>query len=359
MNKHLRFFLTSALALTLVAVACGRKTEPIVPESPRPDVVKGIKAEARGSVAWLTWPIPEKNVEGRSMSPADIVQFRVYRTEIGRDAKRGRIKLLAEINMENPSPATVRNNTVTWSDANLKFGQTYGYRIRAVSSRGGVSRISDEILVTPSPPLTVPQDIAAESGDNYTVITWATVTTWMDGSPAAVAARYNLYRGTERGKYDETPLNRQPLTRPSFRDDTARNDHTYYYMVRSVVEESRPWNESPDSAAVSATPLDRTPPAKPTGLTVLAGVNRVFLTWNENKENDLAGYHVYRSLGSNKSFIRLTTKLITRTTFSDDSVRSGSTYHYAVTAVDKSGNEGARSDEKTAHIEVLKETTRP
>jgi hypothetical protein len=359
MNMHLRFLLVSALALSLVSAGCGRKTNPIVPESPRPEAVRSVKAEARGTEAWLTWPIPERNVEGRSMKPADIEQFRVYRTEIGRDARRGRLKLLAEITLASPSPAVVRNNSVTWSDTNLRFGQTYGYSIQAVSSRGGRSRMSDEILVTPAPPLAVPQHVEAAGGDNYTVITWAAVTTWMDGRPAAPAARYNIYRGTERGRYDQAPLNRQPFAQPSFRDTTARNDHTYYYIVRSVAQEAPPWNESPDSAAVSATPRDRTPPDSPAGLTVLAGLNRVFLTWNENRESDLAGYHVYRAPGGTKSFVRLTTKPLTRTTFSDDTVKSGNTYHYAVTAVDTSGNESIRSVEKTTHVEVLHETTRP
>lgn len=351
MKKHLPLFLAAAVVLT---GACGRKTDPVVPESPRPEAVQGVKAEARGATTWLTWPIPEKNVEGRSMNPAEIAQFRVYRTEIGRDAKRGRFKLLAEIDMKAPAPAMVRNNTVTWSDTGLRYGQTYGYRIRAVSARGGVSRLSEEILVTPSPPLAVPQDVEATAGDGSVLLAWAPVTAWQDGSPAHGAVGYNVYRGTERGRYEQTPLNKQVLTEPRFTDATARNEHTYYYTVRSVSGTAQPWLESPDSTAASATPRDRTPPAKPTGLTVLAGVNRVFLTWNESGESDLAGYHVYRSLGGGKGFVRLNAKLLTRTTYSDDTVKSGTTYYFAVTAVDKNGNEGDRSLETKAHVEKIR-----
>jgi len=354
MKKHLRWLLAAVLALSAFSGACGRKTDPVIPESPRPEALKGIKAETRGATAWLTWPIPAHNVEGRSMNPADIAQFRIYRTELGRDGKRGRTKLQAELDMAVPSPAVVRNNTVAWSDGGLKYGQTYGYRIRAVSARGGVSLLSEEILITPSPPLAVPLDVVAKSGDTFIMITWAPVTTWMDGSPAQGYIGYNIYRGTEYGRYEQTPLNKQPLAETSFKDGTAKNDHTYYYIVRSASEQAPPWYESLDSATVSATPLDRTPPDKPTGLTVLAGVNRVFLTWDENKESDLAGYHVYRSLGGGKGYLRLSGKLLTRTTFSDDSVKSGSTYYYAVTAVDKSGNEGARSAEMKAHVEILR-----
>ncbi len=55
-------------------------------------------------------------------------------------------------------------------------------------------------------------------------------------------------------------------------------------MVRSVDSPALPWKESLDSEEVSATPRDMTPPARPTGLTVVPGVGRAFLTWNENKE---------------------------------------------------------------------------
>jgi fibronectin type 3 domain-containing protein len=92
----------------------------------------------------------------------------------------------------------------------------------------------------------------------------------------------------------------------------------------------------------------------PTGITVVPGVDRVFLTWNENKERDLAGYRIYRSVSSDKNYEVLTEKLLTRTTFSDETVKAGTTYYYIVTAVDTSGNESARSAERKAFVEDLK-----
>jgi fibronectin type 3 domain-containing protein len=125
-------------------------------------------------------------------------------------------------------------------------------------------------------------------------------------------------------------------------------------MVRSVDSPALPWKESLDSAEASATPRDLTPPDRPTGLTVVPGVNRVFLTWNENKERDLAGYRVYRSTRSGRDYERLTDTLLVRTTFSDLTAKSGVTYYYVVTAVDKAGNESAWSEAKKAYIEKLR-----
>lgn len=343
------------LALVLAATtACGRKTVPLVPDSPRPEAVKDIKAVTRDAIAYLSWPIPTRNVEGKSMNAADIQRFRIYRAEIGHEGKRARYKLYVEIDMANPSPAAVRNGMVFWSDDHLKYGLVYGYKIRAVSKRGGVSTWSDEVRIAPLLALAVPKGLTAQSGDGNNQLTWEPVTTRMDGSRYDGFIGYNVYRGTEKGRYEETPLNKEPLRTNSYKDTAAVNDNTYFYMVRSVDSPTPPWHEGLDSKEASATPRDMTPPDRPKGLTVVPGVGRVFLIWNENKERDLAGYYVYRSTRSGKDYARLTDKILDRTTFSDETVKAGVTYYYFITAVDRSGNESTGSVEKKAYVEKFR-----
>ena len=257
MNNRVSCFVAACLLLVLTtAVACGRKTLPQVPDSPRPEVIQGIKVMTRDTAAFLSWPIPARNVEGRDIASADIRQFRIYRAEIGRDSKKGRYKLYAEINMADPSPAEVRNNRVFWSDRNLKYGQVYSYQVRAVSVRGGVSPVSDDVRAAPLLSLAVPQGLAAQANDSSIQLSWAPVTTRMDGSHYEGFVGYNLYRGTEKSRSDELPLNKEPLRTTSFKDTTVSNDTTYYYMVRSVDSPALPWRESLDSEEVSATPRD-------------------------------------------------------------------------------------------------------
>ncbi len=257
--------------------------------------------------------------------------------------------------MANPSPAEVRNNRVFWSDRNLKYGQVYSYQVRAISVRGGVSPLSDEVRVAPLLSLAIPKDLTAQGNDSSIQLSWDPVTTRMDGSHYEGFVGYNVYRGTEKNRYDESPLNKEPLRTNSFKDTAVVNDRTYYYMVRSVDSPALPWRESLDSEEASATPRDMTPPARPTGLTVVPGVGRAFLTWNENKERDLAGYHVYRSTRSGRDYVRLTDKALTRTTFSDETAKQGVEYYYMITAVDQAGNESTGSEEKKALIEKLQE----
>jgi fibronectin type 3 domain-containing protein len=356
MNTRTRWLFTSScLALILVvAVSCGRKTDPLTPESPRPETVKGIKAVARDNAAFLSWRVPTKNVEGKDMNSAEILGFRIYRAEIGDSRKKPRYKEIADISMTNPAPAEVRAGTVFWSDKNLRYGQVYSYRIRAASARGGLSASSEEVQVAPLLSLAAPKNVTAVAGDGRNLLSWDLVTTRADGSQYNGFVGYNIYRGTEKGRYEDTPLNKEPLRTNSYNDTAVANNKTYFYIVRAVDSPTLPWKESLDSAEVSATPRDMTPPGRPTGLTVVPGVGRIFLTWNENKERDLAGYNVYRSVKSGRDYGQLTDKLINRTTFSDVTVKPGVEYYYTVTAVDQSGNESPMSKEQKAYAEKMR-----
>jgi hypothetical protein len=348
-----RLFAACFILILTTGTACGRKTSPLVPDSPRPEMIHDIKVMTRDNVAFLSWPLPTRNVEGRSLTPADIGQFKVYRAVIGRDKKKVRYKLYADIDVQNPSSAEIRNNTVFWTDKDLNYRQVYGYRVRAVSVRGGVSQLSDEVRIVPLLSLAVPKGLAARAGDSSVELSWDPVVTRMDGSLYDGFIGYNIYRGSEPGRAEPQPLNKEPLRTNSFKDTAVANTRTYYYIVRSVDSPALPWKESLDSAEVQATPRDMTPPGKPAGLTVVPGVGRAFLTWNENQERDLAGYHVYRSTRSGRDYERLTDTVLTRTTFSDETAKPGATYYYRITAIDRSGNESPESEEKKAIIEQL------
>jgi hypothetical protein len=355
MNAGLRRAIyTAAAVLLLASVSCGRKTDPSTPDSPRPAAVTDVKVAVRDVVAYLSWPVPARNVEGKGLDPAGIRGFRIYRAEAAPDRKRPLFRQVAEISMANPAPAEIRNGIVSWSDPGLQYGKVYVYRVRTYSVKGGVSGYSDEVRAAPLLSLAPPKNLAAEAGDTVVTLMWDAVTTKSDGSLHQGFVGYVVYRGTEPGKFDEAPLNGEPVAVGTFRDTTAANDKQYYYRVRTVDSPVKPWQESLDSSEVSAKPRDRTPPEPPTSITVVPGIGRVFLTWGENRERDLAGYHVYRSVKSGAGYERLTAKPVNRTTFSDETVKQGATYYYVITAVDKSENESGRSKEQKTYTEKIR-----
>ena len=99
--------------------------------------------------------------------------------------------------------------------------------------------------------------------------------------------------------------------------------------------------ESEIRGPFSITPEDKFPPAAPVGLTALAGAASIELTWERNTEPDLAGYYLYRA-GADGAFARLG-GLLEAPASSDRDVKPGIRYRYAVSAVDRSGNESGRS----------------
>ncbi len=145
-------------------------------------------------------------------------------------------------------------------------------------------------------------------------------------------------------------------------DMTATMGETYTYVaerVRGVTVggHSLELHSEPSSAATVAM-RDTFPPAPPTGLATIAGFMRpdakgeaapyIDLSWEANREADLAGYLVYRELVRRNGdpqgpLARLTPLPIPAPAYRDVAVRPGQRYSYHVTAVDASGNESAPS----------------
>ncbi len=91
---------------------------------------------------------------------------------------------------------------------------------------------------------------------------------------------------------------------------------------------------------------DTTAPAVPVGLAAAAGPGSVTLSWAANTEPDLAGYNVYRSTA-----LPVTTSggpvngatPVTASSYPDTGLAGGAQVHYAISAVDTTGNMSALS----------------
>ena len=116
----------------------------------------------RRRVPVLAHPDQEHRRQGHE--PGEIRGFRVFRAELERDRKKARYRQVAEIDLANPEPAQVRNGRVFWSDTHVRYGQAYGYRIRAISARGGLSLPSEEVRVVPLLSLAAPKAFHGRRG---------------------------------------------------------------------------------------------------------------------------------------------------------------------------------------------------
>ena len=75
------------------------------------------------------------------------------------------------------------------------------------------------------------------------------------------------------------------------------------------------------------------------GVYSVTGDDEVTIYWRANQENDIAFYRVYRNNAPTGTFSLIGTS--TGTNFVDDNVVNGTTYYYAVSAVDDAGQESA------------------
>jgi Putative Ig domain len=75
----------------------------------------------------------------------------------------------------------------------------------------------------------------------------------------------------------------------------------------------------------------------------------VSLNWNASTSQNIAGYNMYRS-PDGTTWQKINVSLIASTLYSDSTVANGSTYYYATTAVDISGNESTKSNVATVTV---------
>jgi fibronectin type 3 domain-containing protein len=141
---------------------------------------------------------------------------------------------------------------------------------------------------------------------------------------------------------------------------------TYVYRVRALgsggIESERSLFAAADVGA------DDRAPSTPTQLaSQLTGSTVMTLTWNAPDQDvgnaeltGLAGYRLYRAVGSEASgLILLASVDSTETSFNDTGLEVNSTYIYRVSAVDAAGNESSLSSSVTRTTESTSDVSPP
>jgi hypothetical protein len=81
------------------------------------------------------------------------------------------------------------------------------------------------------------------------------------------------------------------------------------------------------------------------------GIHSVSLTWAASASAGVAGYSVYRSTSAGGPY-NLLSSGVSATSYSDNTVQSGVTYYYVVSAVDGSNNASPYSNQAQAVVPV-------
>jgi len=89
--------------------------------------------------------------------------------------------------------------------------------------------------------------------------------------------------------------------------------------------------------AVGYVTLKTTPPDKPSAIRTVGRNGTVMLSWEKSKDEDLAGYRLYRSRTPLSGYTEIAKTEITE--YRDTGLSNGEKYYYRVTAYDLAGNE--------------------
>ncbi|HAY21449.1 MAG TPA: hypothetical protein DCY27_04645 [Desulfobacterales bacterium] len=319
----------------LIACGCGKKMNPIPPDSLVPGAVRNFTVVQDGQGLSLQWLFPRVNIEGQPLT--DIQGFRILRSQDRLDSTAAcppELTRLADIDLAFPQAGEVQGEQVRYRDETLEPGYRYFYQIVGYDPNGKLGlespTVSREWDILPQ----TPGGLKAQAGDRQVLLTWTPVNLLANGRPLSGPVSYNVYRQAPGESF--VAANPEPLVEPRFQDIAVLNDIDYRYLVRAVRPIRSDTLESLDSAIQTAKPEDLTPPAPVLNLVAAPTMKGLELRWEASPEPDLAGYRLYRRSLAEPQFRLLNTQLLTKPYFIDQQTTKGVSYYYYVIAVDNS-----------------------
>jgi fibronectin type 3 domain-containing protein len=205
-------------------------------------------------------------------------------------------------------------------------GKTIAVAVRtAIKKNDHYSPWSNVVTIAVKPALEAPRISVEPTAKGYR-ITW---------SPVQPDVHHNILR---QAPSETAPSVIATVEGAEYVDEGVQWGSKYVYQVTA----SEGAATSLPSAPVPVASADSFPPSVPTGLTALPSGGAVELSWQRSPETDVAGYYVYRSVQGGQP--ERVGGLVVVPTYGDRAIQAGTPYQYRVSAVDRTGNESAKSD---------------
>ncbi|HSY90991.1 MAG TPA: hypothetical protein VK812_06430, partial [Candidatus Binatus sp.] len=316
----------------------------------------------------LTWTIPGVTTDRqtvRNLGPTRICRsLAAVLAQCGTPVGEGPAQpVAAEAVPSRPSPVFAKSSkkvAASYTDALASQitsddpAASITYAIEVLNSEGRAAGFSNQVRVSLVRTLPPPQDFAARVTSQGVVLNWTSEVPPAD-STKTLHYVYRVYRRAEGSKEQilagEIPAgSERHLT---FTDSGIEWEKTYEYHADTVTvmaqeNKAEVQVEGDDTPEIRVFADDVFPPAVPSGLQAVASGpgQKAFidLVWAPVTDVDLDGYNVYRR-ESGTAAVKVNAELLKTPAYRDDSVASGKSYTYSVTAVDVRGNESVRSEE--------------
>jgi len=364
MKRYLLFILSFFLLISFFS--CGKKG-PLQPPIVRiPKTVENVGLIQRGSKVFLRWKNPINYIDGNPIVGFSEVEIWLLEklweeietpelTETGdpvapnweKEYKKEGLLLLTipkeklqdyifDAEQEKPVMQFI------YPLKNDFMSKKYLFSIRVKDIKRRKSLYSTPVSFDPKimshPPVNFNVEIFADKIE----IKWDPPGENIDLSIPPLVEGYNVFRSAEKSK--AVRLNSVLIKGQSYQDKSFNFGTTYSYFVRASINSTSPYFESEDSEILVISPKDIFPPDPPKGVVLVAGSDILSLRWDSNVESDLAGYRVWKRAEGESEFVMLTEEPFIENTYTDRSVEKNVRYYYAITSMDKSGNESQKSD---------------
>jgi hypothetical protein len=299
--------------------SCAYIGEPAPPSLGIPVKIIDLTATERAEILSIGFSVPAVTTNETPLRSISEVELRIGAPGPQWESESKRI----DTNVTEPGPVHLDLPVAEW------VGREVLVRVRAAGKHGRFGEWSNTVLMKVTPPFVRP-DLRAEATAKGVRLTWA--------AEPVPDAEYRLFK---RGPADQKPVVLATVKTPEYVDALAEFGKHYEYSVEAFLKSGDSEARSDPSETVPITPVDTFPPTVPAGVTAISGVSSIDLTWSPDPEPDLRGYYVYRAVGDGP-FVKLG-ELVQTPAYSDHAFESGKRYRYAISAVDQTGNESARS----------------
>ena len=331
--------LGAASLIAVLAVACGKKGNPLPPLNIQPGRIADFAASLSGGRVTLQFTVPDANPDDETVVAPERIE--IYRVVTAPDAKPPSAAeivgtaaaLRGQIVVRRPddnapavtaSPVPLPGEVASFSEAvDSQATGSWTYVAVGVTGRNRRGPVSSAITV----PLTTlpgaPTALVAENNETTLTLSWQGT-----GKGYRVfAATQPLDLGSVR-LLTPAPINETRFAQPvEFGQERC-------FVVRAVEATGGATVEGPPSDLFCATAVDRYPPPAPTNLRVIQEGSAITLTWTPSDSPDLGGYIVLRGDQNGVNMQPLIREPVREPAFKDETARSGETYTYSVYAVD-------------------------
>jgi fibronectin type 3 domain-containing protein len=283
----------------------------------------GINASVHGNIVHLSWNRQDKDTHG----------YYLYKGN-GFD---GEMRLFSRL-ITSSENSVVYYDTLSISDTT----RTLSYAVADVNTSYAISVPSERTTIQiPAGRIPFPTGLSARKTDKNVMLIWDDVMVTNEN-----ISGYQVYRSVEdpEGKQIEDRRLLSPgnnlYTHNYFNDSLARPGTTCVYEIRSV-------GLSPDIRSSFCQAVRLPIPAEvllpPSNVKLFANGNQVVIQWDEPRGQEI-DYILITRIGSDKKVHELRAGSASDNEWTDTGLKSGETYYYQLTTVDKNGRESKATE---------------